>query len=220
MAKPQGHFYHYTTMERVERIMGFRDDMPSGMLPQKRFITLDCKKLLDVPDKAFDGVIFGLMEPVPESWAKGEYNKGEGIFELILNDMSGGDYVLLKIDVEDGDDIYVADHGYHLAEDYNGHKDHENPATARVKTDYWNSLVPFDQYVATDPEYVLPEVICFSKIPVERVTPIRRFERYVLINQFREKAGFELMDKPPPPKEIDLEAFLGIGKRAPENKPA
>ena len=200
--------------------MGYREDHESGLRPHRRLITLDVKKLIDAPKKAFNGAIFGLLEPLPESWAKGEYNKGESILELILNDMSDGDYVLLKIDVDDSDDIYVADHGYHLAEDYNGHKDHENSATARVKNAYWNSLVPFDQYMAVDPEYVLPEVICFSKIPVERITPLEKFERYILKNQIRAKAGFDLLPKPPPPKEIDLMEFLGMGKHAPKNKPA
>ncbi|MCI5061062.1 MAG: hypothetical protein MRY79_08335 [Alphaproteobacteria bacterium] len=204
-------FYHYSGLRKAEEVMGLRPSGygRSGLIPIRRFINLQTDSVLDLPEKVTEGAIFGLLEPVPESWATHEYHKGRSIFETILGDICDDSLVLFEVEVHHSDDIYVADHGFHLAEDYDGNQDLENPATQCVKTDYWNSLCPMDQYVREERSYILPEVICFSNIPKERIKPISKAKHYEVVNLFRQKGGYpQWLPPKEPTRPIDIDRLF------------
>lgn len=205
-------FYHYTSLEKAEAIFGYRRSEwgREGLIPSRRVVPLSANVTL--PRKAHDGAVFGLINRVDKGWATHEYHKGRPIFETVLNDISGTERVLLEVTVDDTDDIYIAEHGYHLADDYDGCRDSDPDVLQRVKESYWNSLCPFFDYFAQGRAYTLPEVICFSEIPKERIKPIEKYDSTDLRNIFRQEGGFPALEKRPvrPPDPEILQRVLGL----------
>lgn len=183
------HFFHYSTLNRFRSVVDGSSYGKTGLIPLKRFVRLGLAEKFNLPGEAEEGAVFGLLEPQPISWMQHEYHEGEGLLETILTDMlfRGDEMLLLKCSVLPSDKVYVADHFFHMRKDYNGTNDFENPATAEVKRDYWHSMVPFSDY---NGGHVMPEVISFSPIPLDRITVVKKYETTrMLINELREKAG-------------------------------
>lgn len=210
-----GFFFHYSALNSfLQAVDGSRytdhktGKGQTGLIPGKRVLRLGLASQFNLPAKAEKGAIFGLLEPQPVSWMQHEYHKGQGLLETILRDMQVRDdrMVLLKCKTVPRDDIYVADHVFHMREDYKGGRDLENPVTAEVKRDYWRSMVPFNDYKGG---YAVPEVISFSPIPLSRITVVRKYEATRdLVNELREKAGKPLLPPDPKPDPAYLATFL------------
>ncbi len=183
-------FYHYTSLQSFRDIVDGRASGWKGLKPIRRLLPLPLSAMFNLPEKSEHGAVFGLLEPQPQSWMVSQYHKGRGLLETVIGDISRSpEIILLKCDVVPSDDIYVADHIFHMADDYNGREDLDNPATARVKTNYWNSLVPFFEYQG---QHKVPEVICFTAIPLERIQVVGRYNNRIdLYNQLRGKVGYE-----------------------------
>lgn len=196
------HFYHYTSQENFADVVSGGKYRTTGLIPRRRFMPLGLAEKFNLPPKAGEGAVFGLLEPQPAIWMEQEYHEGEGLLETILKDMVRGDeMLLLRCEVLPTDDVHVADHVFHMRPDYNGNRDLDNPATGEVKRAYWNSLIPLAQY---NGQHIVPEVISFSPIPLERISIERIHDSYRdLLNELRSLVGKPLL---PPPRQIDPEA--------------
>ena len=170
----KGVFYHYTGTGRwLEMRQGTRSGK-KGLYPMRRFIKLGPFQL---PDKAFENAAFGLTEPLPQSWIDAEEYEGEPLFKTVLKDMEGKEIVLLKVTVLETDDVHLADWSHHLNPAYLMQR-YENPSLAgTVKRAYYKSLRPFFKSKAAQKKYKVPEVICFSPIPLERIEVIKTMTR-------------------------------------------
>lgn len=206
------HFYHYTSEENYRAMRTGDTYGQAGLIPIRRVLMLGLAKKFNLPAKAEDGAVYGLLQPAPRVWMDQEYFKGEALLETILGDIRGhgktllGKMLLLKCRVEPGDDIFVADHIDHMRPDYNGRTDLKNPVTATVKRAYWNSMVPFFDY---QDQHTVPEVICFSTIPLSRLSVDRVYEtRWHLLNDLRAQSGRPLLPPPPKPNPKMLEMML------------
>ena len=202
------HFFHYSPLNRVRSIVTGLDYGKTGLVPLRRVLRLGLAAKFNLPAKAEEGAVFGLLEPQPVSWMQNEYHKGVGLLETILWDMHfrGDEMVLLKCAVLPGDDVYVADHVFHMREDYDGISDFENPVTAEVKRDYWRSMVPLADYKGG---YAMPEVISFSPIPLSRISFVKKYETTrMLVNELREKAGKSLLPDVPKPDPVHQAKML------------
>jgi hypothetical protein len=212
------YFYHYTGVENLEKIAnGSSYALPngecaSGLYPIRRFMHLGIKGM---PERAYEAVVFGLLDPLDKGWGTHEWgDSGKPVFETVLNDISDNKLALLRAEVSPGkDDIYVADYGVHLPDDYKGSFYADDPGTLRAKRDYFESLTPWAQYHddvkrGMRKPHILPEVICFSRIPLERLKLVKKQSRYQVINAFRRVGGYAEYPPPPPPKEIDIAVFL------------
>lgn len=168
---PYDHFYHYTGYDSLRAIfqnVGIDSGHGTGLVPIKRFIPLGQAK--NLPDKAHDGAVFGLLSPRPEKWLdkKNWWREDRSVFEDILSYMGNFPRILLKVHTDKTDDIYVADWGVHLRKDFQGTQVSDKEIIHDVKKAYWESLVPLEEY-SDKPGYRIPEVVCFSTIPLERI---------------------------------------------------
>lgn len=195
-------FYHYTAYENFTSMMEGRNFGKRGLLPVRRFLPLPLADEFNLPEKASDGVITGLLEPMPKSWLMRGHTKDQGLLEKIITNMNtySGAIALLRVTAEESSDIYVADHSPHLnsvagiLEEYR----------KTMKQQYWNSLVPFSDYIK-NPCYLLPEVLCFSPVPESRIRLARVFDNKTqLINEFRTASNRPLAPALP---EIDENIF-------------
>lgn len=199
-------FYHYTPFNKLQNVVfggGYsdRDGVPiKGLMPLKRFITLGVASGARLPEKAREGAVFGLLDPVDFGWAKHDWGgNGAPVFEGVLNDFGDDTLALLEVSVEPSeDDIYIADYGVHLDDEYKGSDFADDPGTVKAKRAYFNSLTHWDEYHSKGVEHVLPEVICFSRIPLSRIRIVRVEEKFDVANKFRAAGGYPLKtDRPP-----------------------
>ena len=194
-------FYHYSATQRLSQVAE-----TGQFLPRRRFVPASCASGL--PDKAIEPVIFGLLDPLDKNWCSAQYHQGEPIFETIVGDISGEKITLLEINVKKSDEVYIADHAPHLRDDYNGNKSENREVVQQVKTAYWNSLIPLADYVSRDIQYALPEVICFSKLPVENLRAVKTLDKENLINDIRMRGGFSPHPCVPNPIEKNQQHFF------------
>lgn len=209
----QEHFYHYTSKNNAARILGLNhNEERTGLGPRKRFIRYGLDVDLNLPAKAHDGGVFGLLEPVPSSWATEMWCDDTPAFQDVLDDISGEGRVLFEVAVNPEDDIYIGEWGMHLADDYNGLNGSNSNILKRVKEDYFNSLCPWQQYFEEGREYNLPEVVCFTPINKDNISIKLIFdEAYDAVNAFRAKTGLPLRFVSKAQKErqeLGTQAFL------------
>ena len=191
------HFYHYSTFNGFQAMCRGDHYGKTGLIPLRRVLRAGLSSRFNLPAKAEDGAVFGLLDPQPAAWMKHEYHPEQGLLETILRDMQfrGDEMLLLKCEVDPDDDIHVADHIFHMRKDYNGIDDLDNPAMGEVKRAYWKSLVSFSGY---NGGYTLPEVICFSPIPMDRISVVEKYDSlHDLVNELRINA-----DKTPLPPRV------------------
>lgn len=210
------YFYHYSTRNGFRAMVSGENYGKTGLIPLRRLLRLGLASEFNLPAKAEDGAVFGLLEPQPAAWMENEYHPGQGLLETILRDMEsrGDEMLLLQCKVDPADDIHVADHIFHMRKDYNGNNDLDNPATGEVKRAYWKSLVPFKDY---NGGYELPEVICFSPIPLERISVVEKYDSvHDLVNALRVNAGkTALPPRTKPDPELQKRMFATIFRRQP-----
>ena len=184
------HFYHYTNGDALRKIFN-QESEDNGLRPTRRFIFLHCGR--DLPEKAYDGAIWGMLEPRPEGYLKESWRDSVSIFEDCLEKAKSSiqPTYMLKVELAQEDDVYVADWYVHFREGYEGTRSENREAVYETKKAYWDSLVPLSEY--KDGQYRLPEVICFSKIPVDRISidlviPGSEFDTYMRTGTFDPKA--------------------------------
>lgn len=157
---------HYTGLREYESILTGKGYGKTGLHPIKRFIPLCDGKGL--PEKVYDCVIFGLLEPNPESWINNtEFNN---IWDYLLGDITSksGKTVLLKAKLQPTDDAFVVDRGciervLYVPSD-SRYPDKNLMREAYKK--YWNSRVPVFDY---EGGHSLPELVVFSPIELSRI---------------------------------------------------
>lgn len=154
-----------------------------GLQPTMRFINLDHGK--DLPDKAHDGAIWGMLSPRPAGMLNNDWGSECGLLRGFLQrarDRFEPTY-LIRACVNPADDIYVADFGPHLEEAFRGTSMKDKSIVYQTKQAYWDSLVPLQDYDEAM-NYKVPEVICFNAIAKDRleiieVIPASEMERYI-----------------------------------------
>ncbi len=116
----------------------------------------------------------------------------EDLVQQIRKDIACGETLyLLEITAEETDELYVCDLsvfkdlrnqkfpegvGWNSEEGWALRKAFEERAKP-VYVEYWNSLVPFDEYQPG--QYEEPEVVCFTPIPFDRITCARKTDEFV-----------------------------------------
>lgn len=167
-------FYHYTGRQQLRDIFAQDTNHTSygenGLIPMKRFIPIGQASSKQLPEKAFSGSVFGLLSPLPLGWLTHSWKSPkqcvfEDVIESIVRD---GQLTLLKVHTLPDDDIHVADWGVHLHPEFNGTAASPIEIVHQTKKNYWDSLVPITNH-AGYAHHVIPEVICFSRIPPERI---------------------------------------------------
>ena len=153
------YFYHYTTTKNWERIQR------EGLRPGRSIMGKTRVK----SDLAYKPAIFGLHEPLPESWLK-----NDEAFTLLLRNIisnSPGDLVLLKVRIKPDDDVRVGDYEHiwkwfkasplEMFKHGNGHDK------------YCKSVDKLeDKFNIASKK--LPEILCFNRIPAERIEFIEK----------------------------------------------
>ena len=146
-------FYHYTNWSTYDAIRNefYRNGSENAALrPIKRFIRLGNGEL---PDKAHENALFGVLEPRPESWDGIIFNTGN--HEILSGDL------LVEAKIADEDDIYIADYSIFKNRSPDAHP-HD------LFRRYFNSLAPLkneDRWMG----YEIQEVVSFSPIPLSRL---------------------------------------------------
>ncbi len=213
-------FYHYSPAEKLRYIAqggcyggnaAEGAESGTGLLPLKRFVALGVAGGSGLPEKAYEGAVFGLLDPLHKGWATHEWGEsGQPVFETVLHDMHDAELALLEVRVDPAvDDLYVADYGVHLDPSYKGSSFAKDAGTIKAKHAYFNSLVKWADYHAEGAAdrlaYQLPEVICFSRIPKERLRLIDKRPKADIINDFRIAGGYAPYP-PKPERKIDPKA--------------
>jgi hypothetical protein len=172
-------FYHYTDKHNLQDIFGLRadPDWGVGLRPIRRLIPLGQADSRQVPGRAFDAALFGLLEPLPRAWLATHWSGPErSVLEDVFHHMPGSEIARLRVMVAPGDDIHIADWGVHLRRGFNGTAVSPQAVVHRTKAAYFNSLVPLADY-KPEQGYRVPELVCFSPIPPQRVKFDRLFTR-------------------------------------------
>lgn len=202
-------FYHYTAIENARGIMedGYID---IGF----RFVRLGIKGL---PERAHQGVVFGLPDnPLPLGWCGTQWGDHGGkmgmpVLESVFHYKTGAEFILFEVTPDARQEgLFVTDYGVHLPDDYKGNSYADDPGTLRAKWDYYNRLVPWEEYQTCKGElqYALPEVISFKPISVSQCKPLRKMSRFELINAITEIGGYKLYPPQPQREPIDIRALL------------
>lgn len=185
-------FYHYASAQFEREIV--EDEF---LKPSKRLVNL---RISGLPDRAYDGALFGLPDdPLPLGWCSEQWGNhggdlGMSILESVFFYKSSAEFIRLEIEPTDEDDqLFVTDYGVHQVEEYKGSEFTDDPATLRTKWQYYNRLVPWAEYQDRKEElnYLCPEVISFAPIPLTRLTGVERVSNRELRQKIREKGGLK-----------------------------
>lgn len=183
--------YHYTNPEGWDGIVNGRrgylvshpitnkwvesETVKGWMIPQRRLIPMGIESSL-VSDEATSGAIFGLPEERPDSWLN-YYDSGcLNIFNLLMGSCKRTEdkLILLKINLIESDNPFVVDyfHTRKMARDLMEIKDIKDrrKRLAEGHRDYWNSRIGLKEYKG---DYILPEIVTFSAIPIGRLEFIK-----------------------------------------------
>lgn len=197
------HFYHYTGALRAMRIFNETDYRTPGLVPIRRFLNMGLGHRFNLPARASEGVTSGFLEPMPREW------HAHGALEDVFRNISDPQDTLacLRVEITPNDDVCVADWGAHLHADYIKNELVDPMVFARVKWDYFKSLVPLVDYQGN---YAMPEIICFSAIPLKRVQVVEQTPRWKLINRVRAANGQPRILPPKPASDRAFAEFLGV----------
>jgi len=218
----QMEFYHYTSPQNFCSIETGTHFGQPGLRRVKRFLPIGAARRYGLPEKAEEGVIFGLLDPMDKTWCRRIQEPGKPLLETMLDHIETDferELCSLKVSVSPGDDVYVANY-------IPSPKDRRDQVRFASEEDaalavqiYWNSLVPLDAYLQDDMNYMVPEVVCFSSIPRERVR-INQFHcKHDLINQVRQSVGFSPHPAGPEPDYTILDQMLDRGIEPEASKP-
>lgn len=210
------YFYHYTTENALASIFGEEGSSDlhfekNGFLPIRRCFHLDLLSKMkedgyDLPERLSDSVSYGFLEPLPDAWlVKEDYNQRSHFDEMIGSITGGDDLALLKVEVKKDEEAYVVDHGVFSdgMEKFLDDPDNEMTYFYNAWQAYWNSRIPLSEYDPQKHPMRRPEVICFSRIPANRVLVIQLINRYQLKHDAAIAAGEEVVPLPQKAKAPD-----------------
>ncbi len=158
--------YHYTNPRDYRSMQTKGTGGHIGLVPGRRFITLGYGNGL--PDEAYDGVIYGLLEAEPKSWL--ENPEFPNLLGYLINHIcKDKEVVLLSFKLEPEDRAYVVDRAYMERELYKESKG-QGISTKETRNEafrsYWESRVPVFNYNGS---YTLPELVIWSGIEFDRL---------------------------------------------------
>lgn len=188
-------FYHYTTMLNYNSMLDGSGYGRPGLLPVRRYMPLGLREKFNLPAHAECGVTYGLTAPVPVSWNRAlPYVDCSPLEKMVLEIPSVGETtVLLRAITTPQDDVRIANHACRLQTlSDSGLESYQK----KIWSDHWNSLVSASDY-EHGTAYLMPEVLCFSDIPPERLQLVRVYEtRIDAANDFRMASNRPLLQKP------------------------
>ena len=179
--------YHYTNPDGWNGIVNGQKDylvkhpltnklvdsesVKGWMLPHRRLISEGIESSL-VPNEATSPAIFGLLEPIPISWIQYRDSSCESIWNYLLSCCKRGreKIVLLKLNLlsEDNPQVFDYVHIRRTAKNLREMKYTEEYRRTMAEGNkiYWDSRVKLEDY---EGNFVLPEIVVFSPIPIERI---------------------------------------------------
>lgn len=173
----------------------------AGLIPTRGFVNLFLQYEAKLPNTASRAAIFGLLEPMPKAWCRSMFHDGEPLLETIVRRIeatANNPICLLQAFLQDDDEAYVMSYGSHLRPGYEGQDGANRRIVKQVKRDYWASRIPMQRYSSHTLQYTIPEVVCFSPIPMQRVKLVQCWDKRDLINVIRTKAGLNPHPLPRP----------------------
>lgn len=188
-------FYHYTSVLNYNSMMDGTGYGRRGLLPVRRYVPLGLTEKFNLPADAELGVIYGLTTPVPAAWNKKLPYTDCSPLEKMVQEISsvGESIVLLRAITTPQDDVRIANHACRLQEVSDGGLE---VYQKKIWSDHWNSIVSASDY-ESGTAYMMPEVLCFSEIPPERLQLVRVYDtRLDAVNDFRRTAGRPPIQKP------------------------
>ena len=157
--------FHYTNPEAYKSMLDGCTYGKRGLIPINRFAHLGIGGL---PDKAYDGVVEGLLEPEPKSWlANPEFPY---LWNALMHDICKRDKVmLLSFQILPEYEAYIVERTHIERELYREAKGQEK-STRQTMNDayrrYWESRVSVFDY---DGSYSLPQLTMWAPVPTEKL---------------------------------------------------
>jgi hypothetical protein len=151
--------YHYARIDRLSRKKPVEPLMPMSRLDGIFFEGTMGRK-----------ATFALPEPLPHSWINNQdFPTAWDALKKYMGKM------LMEITLEPSDNVMVLDQALTYDDDETIPAPSDREAWARIEKEhyekeerYWNSRVPFEQYLADPSRFSLPEIIILNPIPRER----------------------------------------------------
>jgi hypothetical protein len=204
-------FYHYLALSDYHS-MGADGVIPPGLVPDRRLISLSYSKNGTLPEKAYEHVARGFLDKgLPLVWCQKSTDMQMPLLEseirYIASYADNPLICLLEVQCLPTDKVFVANYSHHVTRAYRDIDRSEKTAVA-IKQAYWNSLIPLADYLKGSVDYFLPQVICFSFIPMERLSPVDVQRKHHLINCIRTKGGFETIPLRPEPNYSLIDELL------------
>ncbi len=163
--------YTYTPLDKSAAILGKQRDVETGL-------TLGRRIGLQFPSHNNPPAIYGFLEPKPGSWVNNPFFPNT--WDTLVHDFRVMNYtnygtLLLELNVDPPRDrAFVAERAHLEGFLYRDKQSipqkflHKRPAEA--ENAIMQSLVPLNEYVATQQAYSLPEVVLLNPFPAERIT--------------------------------------------------
>ncbi len=210
-------FYHFTSLNKLHEMFDMNYSVKEpAIVPIKRMVTLDAPLSKRNHKMGHEGAVFGVLDPFESGWWDIEFNPDEPMMERVIKEINGGhgpdgnEIIVLEIEVDDDDPVYVADWSVHEHPEYNGYRADNKDLIRDIKDAYVESMVPLSEYLEKGMDYRGAEVLCFTHIPLkkDRVKIIHQENRHDLINRMRIKFGREPHPPQLPYKEPDLSVLF------------
>ena len=158
--------YHYTNPDAYNSMRTGRTYGKTGLIQVKRFIRLGAAD--ELPNEAHDGVIEGLLEPVPKSWT--DNPEFPDLWSYLVHDVCKHDNViLLSFKLKPQDKAYVVERAHMERVLYYKDKTGINPSQEQYDNGYrlyWESRIPVFDYAGN---YSVPQLAIWSGIEFDRL---------------------------------------------------
>jgi len=163
--------YHYTNPEAYLSMRDGTNYREKGLLPMKRFVRLSHGS--NLPNKAYDGVIEGLLEPEPKTWIN---NKEFPLtWNYLVHDFCRRQKtMLLSFEILSKDQAYVFERELYRKGKGQGESTKESMDEAVKKQ--WYSIIPAFEYEGgySLPQFAIWTPVEFNRLKIEWVRDTRK----------------------------------------------
>lgn len=161
--------YHYTNLESYRSMQNGEHYGKTGLIPIKRFVRLG--EGANIPEKAHEGIIEGLLEPEPHSWIKNlEF---PNFWNYLMHDICRRkEILLLSFKLKPEDEAYVVERAHverELYRESQGKGKSTKSSKNKALKKYWDSRVPVFDYngIYSAPQLAIWTPITFGRLKVE-----------------------------------------------------
>lgn len=201
------HFYHYTSAYNWQKIKNPEAPISAfrGLLPMQRLITHEMVESANLPAKATKKVIYGFSENIHPAWLKPEAHTGKNLFQNFMESSLNehDDVIVLKGTLTPDDDAHLIDRSFLYTTQPTSGIAVLKRSCSELNRAFWRSATP----ISAAPKNMImqvPEIICFTPIPLARLQLIQIISYHKLMNAAYAAHGSNIRTLPTPTARLNM----------------